>query len=121
MGRFLGVLLLLAGLSACASSTPPSPPSPPSAGALRLQPAAFAEIPGWDADDQGAALAAFRQSCRKILALAPSAALGPAAVAGRAADWQGACRQAALLPAGDARAPPAVFSRDLPAAVPGDS
>ena len=86
MGRFLGALLLLAGLSACASSTP-SPihraSLPASSGAaLRLEPVAFAEIPGWDADDQGAALAAFRQSCRKILALAPSAALGPAAVGG---------------------------------------
>ncbi|HEY8012774.1 MAG TPA: murein transglycosylase, partial [Dongiaceae bacterium] len=75
MGRFLGALLLLAGLSACASSTP-SPPStapslPASSGAaLRLEPVAFSEIPGWAADDQGAALAAFRQSCRKILALA---------------------------------------------------
>jgi membrane-bound lytic murein transglycosylase A len=103
MGRLLGVLLLLAGLSACASSTPPSPPPPTisSDGTLRLDPVPFAEIPGWDADDQGAALAAFRQSCRKILALAPAAALGPAEVAGRAADWQAACRQAALLPAGD--------------------
>jgi membrane-bound lytic murein transglycosylase A len=111
MGRRLGVLLLLAGLSACASSTPPSPPPPTtsSGAALRLAPAAFAEIPGWDADDQGSALAAFRQSCRKILALAPAAALGPAAVGGRAADWQAACRQAALLPAGDGAAARAFF------------
>src|SRR6185369_17993331 len=105
---FLGALLLLAGLSACASSTPPSPPpssSPPATTAtgagLQLQPVAFADIPGWDADDQGAALAAFRQSCRKILALAPGAAIGSAPVGGRAADWQAACRRAAGVPAGD--------------------
>src|SRR6185369_14412565 len=64
---------------------------------------------GWEADDQAAALAAFRQSCRKILALAPGAALGPAAVGGRVADWQAACRQAAGLPAGDDGAARAFF------------
>jgi membrane-bound lytic murein transglycosylase A len=114
MGRFLGALLLLAGLSACASSTPSPPSTAPSlpassAAALRLEPVAFAEIPGWAADDQGVALGAFRQSCRKILALAPAAALGPAAVGGRAADWQAACRRAALLPAGDDSAARAFF------------
>ena len=41
--------------------------------------------------------------------MAPSAALGPAAVAGRAADWQAACRQAAMLPAGDDSAARAFF------------
>ncbi len=112
MGRRLGLLLLLAGLSACASPAPPPLPSPTTsspAAAPRLAPVAFTEIPGWDRDDQGAALAAFRQSCRKILALAPSAGLGPAAVAGRAADWQAACRQAAMLPAGDDGAARAFF------------
>ncbi|HXU57200.1 MAG TPA: murein transglycosylase, partial [Verrucomicrobiae bacterium] len=109
MGRRLGVLLLLAGLSACASSIPPSPPPPSSGAALQRQQVPFAEVPGWDADDQGAALAAFRQSCRKILALAPSAALGPAAVGGRAAEWQAVCRQAAVLPAGDDSAARAFF------------
>ena len=103
MGRVLGALLLLAGLSACGSSTPPSPTIPPIGGpaALQLQPVSFTEIPGWAEDDQSAALLAFRQSCRRILALAPSAALPPAGLAGRSQDWQTLCRQAGRLPAGD--------------------
>lgn len=68
---------------------------------LQLQPVAFAEIPGWAEDDQSAALAAFRLGCGRILASAPAAALPPAGLAGRAQDWQIACRQAAGLPAGD--------------------
>jgi len=88
MGRRLGVLLLLAGLSACASSIPPSPPPPSSGAALQRQQVPFAEVPGWDADDQGAALAAFRQSCRKILALAPSASVATWPVLLGGAEWQ---------------------------------
>jgi membrane-bound lytic murein transglycosylase A len=106
VGRVLGALLLLAAVSACAPSTP-SPataaPAPAASGptALRLQPVAFAEIPGWEEDDQSAALAAFRRSCGRILALAPASALPPAGLAGRASDWQIACREAARLPATD--------------------
>jgi membrane-bound lytic murein transglycosylase A len=101
------LLFLLAAVSACASSTPPgtTSPAPPAATAtatsLQLQPVAFAEIPGWPEDDQSAALAAFRLGCGRILAAAPAAALPPAGLAGRAQDWQIACRQAARLPAGD--------------------
>jgi len=103
VGRVLGALLLLAGLSACGSWPPPATRASPTGGAaaLRLQPVSFTEIPGWEEDEQSAALAAFRQSCRRILALAPSAALPPAGLAGRSQDWQTACRQAGRLPAND--------------------
>jgi membrane-bound lytic murein transglycosylase A len=101
VSRVLGALLLLAGLSACGSSPPPATTAPPAGGALQLQPVSFAEIPGWAEDDQSAALLAFRQSCRRILALAPSAALPPAALAGRNQDWQSVCRQAGRLAAND--------------------
>jgi membrane-bound lytic murein transglycosylase A len=38
---------------------------------LRLEPAAFAELAGWDEDDHGAALQAFRRGCGPLLAAQP--------------------------------------------------
>jgi membrane-bound lytic murein transglycosylase A len=97
VGRRWGALLLVAYVSACAA-----PPHPPSA-KLTLEPVGFASLPGWEADRQAAALAAFLQSCRRILALPPGQSMGPNAVAGLASDWQGPCREAAELPPGEDR------------------
>jgi membrane-bound lytic murein transglycosylase A len=59
---------------------------------LRLDAVSFADLPGWSRSDASAALAAFRRSCAKILALPPKTAM---AYAGTAADWRAACAQAA--------------------------
>ena len=101
MGRPLGALLLvLAALSACGPSPVSSVPAVPPA--LQLHAVLYSEIPGWTHDRQGHALAAFRLSCRRILGLDSEAAIGTGGVAGRAGNWQAACRKAvALKSAGD--------------------
>jgi len=66
---------------------------------LRLDAVAFADLPGWSENNPSAALAAFRRSCGKILALPSGTAM---AYAGTAADWRTACTAAAT--ARDARA-----------------
>jgi membrane-bound lytic murein transglycosylase A len=109
------VLLLLAILDACAPAPPSVPPPsapPPAVGgapALQLRAVAFADLPGWREDSPAAALAAFRRSCARILALAPNAGLAPAEIAGRAQPWQQVCRKAAELPAGSDAAARAFF------------
>lgn len=69
--------------------------------ALTLSPATFSDLPGWSKGDMGPALAAFRRSCQVVLKTDPDAALG--GYAGRAADWQAACRAAADVAANGAR------------------
>jgi membrane-bound lytic murein transglycosylase A len=66
--------------------------------ALRLHAVSFAELPGWRDANLGGALAAFRRSCVKILALPPGA---PMDYAGKAGDWRKPC--AAASGARDAR------------------
>jgi membrane-bound lytic murein transglycosylase A len=94
----LAGLVLLALLSACAR-----PPD-----RLTLAPASFDSLPGWQQDDQGAALAAFDQSCALILLAKqrPDTALG---VAGTTADWQGPCAAAAAIDRADPAAPRQFF------------
>ncbi|MFO1075225.1 MAG: MltA domain-containing protein [Geminicoccaceae bacterium] len=90
--RALALLLLAALLAACAERKPQPPPEP----ALVLQPASFADLPGWDGDDPTAALGAFRTSCGPLLRLDPAKSMGGATgVAGKVGDWQPACRAAA--------------------------
>lgn len=64
----------------------------------------FAELDGWLADDQSAALAAFRRSCARILRLDDDAPLdgkgADAAFYGRVGDWRPACAAAADVAAG---------------------
>jgi membrane-bound lytic murein transglycosylase A len=54
--RAAGLSLALLTVTACASGAPPR---------LDLQPAAFGDLPGWDADRHGEALAAFKKSCAR--------------------------------------------------------
>ncbi len=68
---------------------------------LLLKKSAFADLPGWTADDQKAALAAFARSCVKIEKLDSGKNLG--GFAGAAADWQGICHDLASAPPADAR------------------
>ena len=92
----LGVASLLL-LAACAEPGEEEPATP------SLAPASFADLPGWDDDAHGEALAAFERSCAALGKRPADAALGPA-VAGIAADWQRACAAAVVVSAGDAAA-----------------
>lgn len=72
--RLVPVLGFLTGVPAGAAPLAPTP-VPDLAGAT-LQPVAYGALPGWSADDEGAAFATFLASCR-ALAKAP-AEVGPA-------------------------------------------
>jgi membrane-bound lytic murein transglycosylase A len=95
-------LLLALALAACGAPAPPPGPTPPE---LRIRPAAFEDIEGWQQDDPSAALEAFRRSCAKLDAQpdARPVANDPtmARVAGTALDWRGPCA-AAQQPVGSA-------------------
>jgi membrane-bound lytic murein transglycosylase A len=104
--RALLAVALLAGLAACSPHAPSPPPAPPEASRLLLEPAGFAELPGWALDDHAAALGALDRSCRRLATLPPGRALG---VAGTVADWQAPCAALAGVPRGDGAAARAYF------------
>ena len=62
---------------------------------LVLRPVSFSDLPGWGADDQGAALHTLRRSCAALSARADDDPLDVAALGGRVADWRGVCAAAA--------------------------
>ena len=68
-----------------------------------VEPAAFADLDGWDDDDQAAALVAFRRSCERMERYGDDVPMGRQAVMGSIGDWRPACTAAADA-AGDARA-----------------
>ncbi|HVR95551.1 MAG TPA: MltA domain-containing protein [Thermoanaerobaculia bacterium] len=78
----------------------------PSAERLVLEPAGFADLPGWGRDTVADALPALLRSCRRILALPPEGEMG---FAGTAAQWRPACTAAAAVPAGNQAAARAFF------------
>ena len=84
-------------LVACAGGPPPPPK-------LTLTPARFGDLPGWDDDHLGEALAAFVKSCGELAQREPGAAIGPPALRLTAADWHDPCAAAAQTPADDAAA-----------------
>jgi membrane-bound lytic murein transglycosylase A len=65
---------------------------PPSVGPLKLGPASFSDLPGWQTTDLRAALAAFQRSCSALLAKPPAEPVGP--YGGAASDWRQPCRDA---------------------------
>lgn len=101
----LGALVLLGLLAACARhEEPASLPEEPVAVTLVLQPLDFAALPGWSADDQGAALATFLISCNTLEKKDPGAAMGGQGSFGTVADWLGACAAARQTTDSGARA-----------------
>ncbi|MDP6620678.1 MAG: MltA domain-containing protein [Alphaproteobacteria bacterium] len=58
---------------------------------LVLQRAAFSDLAGWQHDDLGPALSAFRRSCERLFRLDPQIAM---AAAGQVADWHPVCKAA---------------------------
>lgn len=80
---------------------------PPKPGPLRLTPADFSALPGWQNTDPVSALAAFRRSCAVLARMPVNAPLGGAGYAGMAGDWRAAC--AAIPASADAAAARAFF------------
>lgn len=99
----LAALALLAVLGSCA--VPKSPPGATGPQALRLLPARFADLPGWQADDVAQAVPPFLASCATMAGMGPDHPLGGAAEialrAGTPGAWRAACEAARGLPAGD--------------------
>lgn len=62
-----------------------------------LEPATFADLPGWEEDDVGEALPALLASCRVFARRAPDRPVGPEGLAGTVADWRGPCDAAARI------------------------
>ena len=85
-------------VQACAPQPGPEQPD-----RLVLRPVAFADLPGWEADDQGAALRALKRSCAALEERADDAPLDITPLGGRVGDWRAVCADAAGL-AGDADA-----------------
>jgi membrane-bound lytic murein transglycosylase A len=99
---------LLAGpaLAACSTGEPEMPHPDDHA-----TPAAFRDLPGWEADSHADALPALAQSCGHFAERPAEEPVGPAGLAGRAGDWHAVCAAAALLPEGDHLAARRFFER----------
>jgi membrane-bound lytic murein transglycosylase A len=62
------------------ASPPPKQSGPRMKADISYKPLTFAQIPGWEEDDQAAAFKAFRKSCERVLAASrerPSADKAP--------------------------------------------
>ncbi|MEX0759308.1 MAG: MltA domain-containing protein [Tistlia sp.] len=75
----------MALLSACGREVAPPEPT------ARYQPSEFDALPGWQEDDQVAALPALLKSCGRMAKLPADRALGPEALGLTVADWRPLC------------------------------
>ncbi|HXV25204.1 MAG TPA: MltA domain-containing protein [Alphaproteobacteria bacterium] len=98
---FAALLLVLPLTLACEPKPQIAPPPAIISEELRLAPARFADLPGWEEDRIIEALPALQRSCARILRIAPEAGIGPRAIGGAARDWQGPCRDLASVAPGD--------------------
>ena len=64
---------------------------------LMLRPVSFQNLPGWEADDQKAALQALLRSCVALEERADDDPLDIASLGGRVGDWRAVCADAAGL------------------------
>lgn len=71
----------------------------------------FSQLPGWQQDNHGEALGAFKRSCTKLNALAPDAPVGNDLLSGSASDWQKVCADAVQIPVTDSVAARSFFER----------
>lgn len=89
-----------AALGACAPAEMAVGPLPASS-KLTLQRASFTDLPDWRDDTHGAALLAFRHSCRRLRSQPASRSLGGGGIGGTVADWRPICAAAAGIDGGD--------------------
>jgi len=68
---------------------------------LVLEPASFADLPGWQEDAVEEAVPALLRSCERITPLQDDAPVDDEPFAGKAGDWRPACVAAKDLPPGD--------------------
>lgn len=98
MAPFTSWLFAAALLTAAARAAAPEPFT---RDGVTYTPMAVSAVPGWAADDPGAALTAFRASCPGIIA---NAGRFEGRVFGEGAEWQALCRTALETTPKDARA-----------------
>ena len=72
-------------------------PERPEPDRLVLRPVSFHDLPGWEADDLGAALRALQRSCAALEERADNEPLDIAALGGRVGDWRSICAASAGL------------------------
>jgi len=84
----IGTALLLSACAAQPESRRPAKTGP------AITPISFAQLPGWQEDNQRAALNTFLKSCNRIIRLAPNYKMPPFQIAGYAGHWQDACHAA---------------------------
>lgn len=71
---------------------------------LRISPAGFGDVPGWDTNDPRDALSAFKRSCAVLQKLPADEAMGGLGYAGVVRDWLPACKAAGTAPPASAKA-----------------
>ena len=76
-------------------------PEPEEPDRLVLRPASFGDLPGWEADDQSAALQALKRSCAVLEERADDAPLDIVPLGGHVGDWRAVCVGAAAVEEGD--------------------
>jgi membrane-bound lytic murein transglycosylase A len=88
--------------------------------ALTLTPVAFSALPGWQEDDQSAALPALRKSCAYFARQADTTRLQPAptgsqapGIGGIVGDWRGVCAAANQVPDNNPATARAFFEREF--------
>ena len=86
---------------------------------ISLSKISFAELPGWRAGNPADALAAWRRSCERILAMDPAAPLGGKVAAGTAGDWRRVCSAVTDLSGGPEQVRAFVEANFVPYAVHG--
>ncbi|WP_374384637.1 murein transglycosylase A [Dongia sp.] len=99
----IGAALSFVLLAAC---TPPEAPP-----GLKVSPAAYSMLPGWDADAFDGVVPALLNSCKAIAKQADDAEIGPKALGGVAADWRQPCAAAKELSGTDTAAVKGFFER----------
>ena len=92
----LGCLVFAACAADRRAETPVAEPS------FDLLPTSYQELIGWDADDPGGALAAFRRSCAKLAEQSAATPMGSDPLFGEIGDWRPACADAMATASGSA-------------------